>query len=269
VTAADRSRPASPAELQRLSDAEGRAWVGPTTADQEPDDETAFAADAEVLLQLAQMPPLEYDRVREIEAKRLGIRRSTLDKEIDRHRSDGKAEAGPGLLDDPVAWPHAVNGAGLLDLLAGTIRKHVVAPPLAPEALALWIMHTHAHDAWTISPLLAATSPTPECGKTTLLTLIGALVPRPLPASNITAAALFRAVEKWRPTLVIDEADTRAFLALPIRRLPSIGPGALFQKPSVYPRCFGEQWPISCWARHRRGRERTALEKRRPATALE
>jgi putative DNA primase/helicase len=69
-------------------------------------------------------------------------------------------------------------------------------------------MHTHAHDAWTISPLLAATSPTPECGKTTLLTMIGALVPRPLPASNITAAALFRAVEKWRPTLVIDEADT-------------------------------------------------------------
>ena len=35
-----------------------------------------------------------------------------------------------------------------------------------------------------------------------------ALVPRPLPASNITSAALFRAVEKWCPTVLVDEADT-------------------------------------------------------------
>jgi len=52
------------------------------------------------------------------------------------------------------------------------------------------------------------TSPTPECGKTTALNLIGALVPKPLPSSNITAAAVFRGIEKWRPTLLIDEADT-------------------------------------------------------------
>jgi hypothetical protein len=60
----------------------------------------------------------------------------------------------------------------------------------------------------TTSPILAVTSPTPECGKTTLLTLLSALVPRALSAANITAAATFRAVEKWRPTLLIDEADT-------------------------------------------------------------
>ena len=59
-----------------------------------------------------------------------------------------------------------------------------------------------------ISPVLGITSPTPECGKTTCLTLLGALVPRACPASNITTAALFRAVEKWQPTLLIDEADT-------------------------------------------------------------
>src|SRR5262249_54463400 len=31
---------------------------------------------------------------------------------------------------------------------------------------------------------------------------------RPLNTSNITSAALFRAVEKWTPTLLVDEADT-------------------------------------------------------------
>jgi putative DNA primase/helicase len=38
--------------------------------------------------------------------------------------------------------------------------------------------------------------------------LIGALVSKPLTGSNITAAAVFRGVEKWRPTLLIDEADS-------------------------------------------------------------
>jgi putative DNA primase/helicase len=34
------------------------------------------------------------------------------------------------------------------------------------------------------------------------------LVPKPLASSNITAAAVFRGIEKWRPTLLVDEADT-------------------------------------------------------------
>jgi putative DNA primase/helicase len=59
-----------------------------------------------------------------------------------------------------------------------------------------------------VSPILALASPDKRCGKTTTLTLISALVPRPLPAANVTAAGVFRAVEKLRPTLLIDEADT-------------------------------------------------------------
>jgi Protein of unknown function (DUF3631) len=52
------------------------------------------------------------------------------------------------------------------------------------------------------------TSPEKRCGKTTLLRVIQALVPKPLLASNITAAAIFRTVEIARPTLLIDEGDT-------------------------------------------------------------
>ena len=92
--------------------------------------------------------------------------------------------------------------------MAYTFTRHVVLPVGGADAAALWTLHAHAHDTAAISPILAITSPTPECGKTTLLTLLGALVPKPLAASNITAAPLFRAVEKWRPTLLIDEADT-------------------------------------------------------------
>jgi putative DNA primase/helicase len=51
-------------------------------------------------------------------------------------------------------------------------------------------------------------SPEKRCGKSTLLTVIIRVVSRPLLASNITPSAMFRAIDLWRPTLIIDEADT-------------------------------------------------------------
>jgi putative DNA primase/helicase len=95
-----------------------------------------------------------------------------------------------------------------MDNLVRTIESHVILPSGAAIATALWVIHAHAHDQAQISPILAISSPTPECGKTTLLNLIGALVPRPQAASNITPAAVFRTVEKYRPCLLVDEADT-------------------------------------------------------------
>ena len=88
------------------------------------------------------------------------------------------------------------------------IRSHLILPPGAAETIALWIIFTHCFDAFEIAPVLSLTSPTPECDKTTALALLSAIVPRPLQSSNVTAAVVFRAVEKWRPTLLIDEADT-------------------------------------------------------------
>ena len=38
--------------------------------------------------------------------------------------------------------------------------------------------------------------------------VIMGLVQRPLPAANISSAAVFRSIESWKPTLLIDKADT-------------------------------------------------------------
>ena len=46
------------------------------------------------------------------------------------------------------------------------------------------------------------------CGKSVLLDVIGRMSARPLPVSNVSTASLFRSVELWSPTLLIDEADT-------------------------------------------------------------
>src|SRR5262249_11977847 len=98
-----------------------------------------------------------------------------------------------------------------LDLLTAYVRRYVVVPLEVTHTVALWVLHAWALDAFGISPYLFLTSPTKRCGKTTLLDLIRAVTPRAIAASNITGPAVFRAIEHFKPTLMIDEADT--FLA--------------------------------------------------------
>lgn len=117
--------------------------------------------------------------------------------------------AGSGIaLEDPEPWPEPVDGADLLEDLVGAFERFLALLAGGSETMALWTLNAHAHDASEISALLALTSPEKRCGKTTGLHLLSALVPRPLPAANITSAALFRAVEPFRPTLLVDEMDT-------------------------------------------------------------
>ena len=104
--------------------------------------------------------------------------------------------------------PNPVDGAALLGDIRQTLRRFLVLAPGAETAVALWTVHAHAHEASPISPILGITSPVKRCGKTTLLDVVQALVPRPLPLSNITAAAMFRVIEGRRPTVLVDEADT-------------------------------------------------------------
>jgi putative DNA primase/helicase len=112
------------------------------------------------------------------------------------------------LFEDAEPWPQPVDGAALLDRLASTCSRYLALPDHASAALALWVLHAYTFEAWFTSPILAITSPVKRCGKTLLLAVLGALVPRRLFASNVTPAVLFRTIEKYAPTLLIDEADT-------------------------------------------------------------
>ena len=160
----------------------------------------------ETITRLSRLDPIDYDRVREAEAKALGIRMTTLEKVVDRARGHGGAEESMFAEITPAAT--ATDGAEVLEEISAIFTRHLILPPGAADAMALWVLHAHLHDTAEISPILALTSPTPECGKTTALNLIGSLVPKPLASSNITAAAVFRGIEKWHPTLLVDEADS-------------------------------------------------------------
>jgi hypothetical protein len=150
----------------------------------------------------------------------------------------------PLSLTDPEPWPDPVLGNELLDELVSTFRRHVVLPPFVAEALALWVLHTYAIAAADITPRLAILSPEKRCGKTTLLKVLGALVRRPLQTTNVTVAALFRTVEKYEPTLLVDEADT--FLA-EREELRGILNSGHDRKGAQIMRCVGEQLEVRCF----------------------
>lgn len=105
-------------------------------------------------------------------------------------------------------WPESVNGANLLNEIWAILNRYLSLPDGASIAIATWILHTYAMDCFEFTPRLCIISPEKRCGKTTLLSLIECLSYKVINVSNITAAAMFRAVEKWRPTLLIDEADS-------------------------------------------------------------
>jgi putative DNA primase/helicase len=124
-------------------------------------------------------------------------------------KRDPKPKQGRAVqFEDPDPWPVPVDGGALLDAIAATFDRYLTLPQHASATLALWVVHAYAFHASFTSPLLAITSPVKQCGKTLLLIVLGALVPRRLLASNVTPAALFRTIEKFSPTFLIDEADT-------------------------------------------------------------
>ena len=166
--------------------------------------------DAEVITRLAGLPPLDYARQAKEAARAMGVTKTDLDKAVKEYKAQQhRQSAGSSELFPPVdPWPEPVTANVLLDELTTTFKRFAILPDHADTALALWVTFSWLIDAVNIAPILAITSPEKQCGKTTVLSLVGSLVARPLPTSNITPAAMFRAIERWQPTMLIDEADT-------------------------------------------------------------
>jgi Protein of unknown function (DUF3631) len=212
------------------------------------------AEDALEIARLAALPALDYEREREASAEKLGCRLTKLDRLVADARGDDSgaenAVRGQGRalhLHEPDPWPEPVDGAALIDALAVAVRRYVVLGEAEATSVALWVLAVHAFDAWRIFPRLLATAPEKGCGKTTLLDVLGPLVPRPLAAANIKAAPLFRVIELARPTLLLDEADAYARDDEDLRSVLDAG----HHREGAVIRCVGdghEPRQFSAWA---------------------
>jgi hypothetical protein len=167
--------------------------------------------DQRLIDELASLDIVSYGRRRKDAAKQLGIGVTPLDQAVAQRRGELAAE----IKETPLLphwnaepWAEPVDGDALILEIVRRIQCHVVIPFEGVLTIALWIILTWVHEvAATHSPILMVTSPEAECGKSTLLGLVGLLARRCLPSVGVSPAALYRSIEKWQPTLIIDEAD--------------------------------------------------------------
>jgi len=201
--------------------------------------EPAECSDAQSFERLAALQPAEYDRCRKAEAAKLNILVGTLDVEVAKRRAPVTGTVQGSAMDFATAepWPQPVNGTEVLDDVANTFTRFIALPPHAADTLALWTAHAHAFEAFIHSPRLNLYSPEKGCGKTLVLDVVAALVPRPLRTESITPAVLFRLVELHKPVLLLDEIDTYLHEADELRGLLNAG----HKRGARAYRCEGER----------------------------
>jgi putative DNA primase/helicase len=163
----------------------------------------------DAVTRLAELPALKYEKLREAEAQRLGVRVCALDKEISIARKTKAEEGGKAAMFPTVeSWHEVVDGADVLQEIRAMLTKHIVCSNETAVTATLWVAFTWFIDQVQVAPLAVITAPEKRCGKSQLLNLFSLICYRPLVASNIAPAAVYRVIESHAPTLLIDEADT-------------------------------------------------------------
>ncbi|UQD71543.1 DUF3631 domain-containing protein [Bradyrhizobium japonicum] len=102
------------------------------------------------------------------------------------------------------------SGTALLNDVRGFLCRFVSYPSVhAAIAHTLWVVHTHLMSAWESTARLSFLSPEPGSGKTRALEVTETLVPRPVHATNVSPAYLYRKCgsEEGPPTILFDEID--------------------------------------------------------------
>jgi hypothetical protein len=165
----------------------------------------------DVVIDLAGMTPLEYAKQLGRTAKKHKVPMRLLEKAVEAARVEIEVEKllephwGVMASDDPV------DAAKLFADIEARILHHIAMPKHLAFVCSLWIGFSWIHVHATYSPILFVTSPERDSGKSTLMGVIEFLVRRSLSSVGISGPALYRSIEKWGPTFVIDEAD-KAFV---------------------------------------------------------
>lgn len=97
--------------------------------------------------------------------------------------------------------------AAILSEVGHFIRRFVVLTPAQHVVTTLWVLHTWAIDAFSVTPFLIVSSAEKRSGKTRLIEVLELLVRRPWRAISPSEAVLYRKIERDSPTLLLDETD--------------------------------------------------------------
>lgn len=146
------------------------------------------------------------------------------------------ASAVPPLLPDEAA----ALTSSLLEKTCAWIMRFVVVTIEQATILAAWVLHTYVIEAAEWTPYLHITGPEKACGKTLLMDVLASLAYNSRTASGCTPAALVRIVDKYQPTLFLDEMDAATHgnkeMAEALRGILDAG----FKRGEVFYKCDGK-----------------------------
>ena len=105
-------------------------------------------------------------------------------------------------------WPDPVDTAELLAGIEAKFRRYVVTSDANVTATTLWVPFTYLVEVALFATKLIFQFPDRDAGKSTALDVIYWMVQRPYLAIEATGPVLYRIIDKLRPTLFLDEADS-------------------------------------------------------------
>lgn len=104
-------------------------------------------------------------------------------------------------------WPAHVD-ANIADRIVDFMSRFIsFTNPAQADALALWVLHTHAFDAAYATPYIYVHSAEKQSGKTRVIEVLSTLARHATVTSTTSSAAMYRLISEDRPTMFVDEVD--------------------------------------------------------------
>jgi hypothetical protein len=155
-----------------------------------------------VFVEIADLPKMTHEaRLKEASA-RLGEDFETLVQEF------GVFLASRTIPKALLPWDEEVDIVELLATIEAKFRRYVVATEAVVTATVLWVPFTYVVEVATHAPKLLFTFPEKDAGKSTALHVTRWMSQRSYAAVEATGAVLYRIIDRLKPTLFLDEADT-------------------------------------------------------------
>ncbi|GJL73376.1 MAG: hypothetical protein NMNS01_25750 [Nitrosomonas sp.] len=107
-----------------------------------------------------------------------------------------------------IPYHEAIDPVELLDETSNTIKRFIVLDEHQSDIAALWVAACWFVDHIYTAPIALINAPDKACGKTQLLTVMRKLSPKADQCAGLSSNALFRIIDKHKPTLFIDEIET-------------------------------------------------------------
>jgi Protein of unknown function (DUF3631) len=156
------------------------------------------------LAAIIKLPRSEHEAKLKDLAKKLGEDVELLrDELVVLIGDDEKVETG-----EIESWGEPVDTRALLNELTAQFRRYIVVHDEAvATVIPLWICFAWCHEIATFSPILVVQGADTETAKTAICKVISLLTPRAHVIVEPTGPTLYRFVDRFHPTLIVDDAD--------------------------------------------------------------